>query len=153
MSISPKWQVVPLQETTGRTLGPVPPTSILCSFRKRMREGMFSYLTPWISTVIRLVKATSDEPNFSAASKIIFAVSVEILPFPVIVLTLNTSGYLLSRRQPRPFTAAICSLVSLSSIGVRPRTSNAFILSITMLLWCIFCLLYYTTCDKLCQYW
>ena len=54
ISISPYWQVVPLQETTGRTREPVPPVSRLCSARKAIKaeklllvcaKGKRGYLT------------------------------------------------------------------------------------------------------------
>ena len=47
---------------------------------------------------------TSPDPYFSEASAITFCSSADILPFLVIILTLNTSGYLLSCKQPKPFT-------------------------------------------------
>ena len=46
----------------------------------------------------------SPEPNFSQASQIVFCSSAVILPLRVIILTLNTSGYLLSCKQPRALT-------------------------------------------------
>ena len=88
----PYWHVVPLQETTGRTLEPVPPASRPWSRRYWMHSSMSSYLTPWISSVRRVVMVTSPEPKRSLASATTFCSAAVSLPLRVITRTLKTSS-------------------------------------------------------------
>ena len=70
VSIRPYWQVVPLQATTGRTFGPVPPVSRPCSARKAQNGSILANGMRYTSMVRRVVMAISPLPNFSAASTI-----------------------------------------------------------------------------------
>lgn len=109
MSISPYWQVVPLQETTGRTFEPVPPVSSPACIRNSRIGSMLSKGTPWISTVKREVMAISPLPNRSAASEMARLSSAVIFPLRVITRPLKRSAVFLSRRKPSPLTRATSS--------------------------------------------
>ena len=109
MSIRPYWQVVPLQETTGRTLLPVPPVSRPAARRSSRRGSMLSKGTCWISRVSREVMVTSPLPYFSAASVMARISSAVILPLRVMTRPLKQSGVRLSQRKPSPFTRVTSS--------------------------------------------
>ena len=93
-----------MQDTTGRTLEPVPPVSRPFWAKNSRRGSILSKGTPWISTVRREVMAISPLPYSSAAWAMARLSSAVILPLRVMTLPLNRSWVRLSNRNPRPFT-------------------------------------------------
>ena len=109
-STSPCGQSVPLQDTTGRTRSPVPPTESPTAASAASNGSIIATGTPGTSIDRREVSVTKPFPNRCAAAATACICSAVTLPFTVTTRAEKVSVPLL-RSHPRPFNALISSAV------------------------------------------